>query len=224
MQRVALPQAGEWNDFWEKSSSGVKSRVSFSKKRILNVIQPYVVSGKRALDAGCGSGFFSKYFCDEGMRTTSLDYASQALHLTKEMTAGRSLIVQADILNPDIASELTERFDIIFTDGLLEHFEADDQNLILHNLKKLLSENGVLITFVPNKLSPWELIRPMFMPGIEEKPFDMKQLVRLNESNGLMLLRKGGINVWPFYGSPDRWLGPKFGMLLYTIAKAHELL
>jgi len=222
LAKPAFPHAGEWNKFWESGQSPKRARVSFSKRRILNLLQPFVVKGKRALDAGCGSGFFSKYFCDERMKATSLDYSSQALQLTREMTDGRSDIVQADLLNPDITLEITEKFDLIFTDGLFEHFDADDQNLIMMNLKRLLAEGGLIVTFVPNKFSPWEWIRPLFMPGIEEKPFTMKELLALNARNGLTLLRSGGINVWPYYGSPDRWLGPSFGMLLYTISKVHE--
>jgi len=222
LNKLVLPRYDDWNKFWESSSSKKRTHVSFSKRRILNIIQPYVVRGKFALDAGCGSGFFSKYFCNEGLQATSLDYSSQALHIAKEMTDGRSNIIQADLLNPDITGEITDRFDIIFTDGLLEHFEIDDQNLIIHNLKKFLNEQGVIITFVPNKLSPWEIIRPFFMPGIEEKPFDLKELIDLNVKNGLTVIRSGGINVLPFYGSPDLLIGSKFGMLLYTISKANE--
>jgi SAM-dependent methyltransferase len=219
---LAYPNAGHWNKFWENALGNRALRPSFSKKRLLHLLQPYVARTKRALDAGCGSGFFSKFFCDEGMETVSLDYSTQALALTKEMTQGRSGLIQADILNPDITGEIAQRFDLIFTDGLLEHFDGDDQNLIMLNLKRLLDEGGVIVTVVPNKFSPWELIRPLYMPGIEEKPFVLKELRSLNERNGLVILRSGGVNVWPFYGSPDAWLGGRVGMLLYTIAKAHE--
>ena len=34
----------------------------------------------------------------------------------------------------------------------------------------------VFITVVPNCWSPWEIIRPIFMPGIEERPFVLSQL------------------------------------------------
>jgi len=218
--KLALPNAGDWNRFWETNK--VSSRPSWSKRRILDIIQPYAVRGLSAMDAGCGSGFFAKYFCDEGMHTTALDYSAQALAMTQEMTQSKATIVQADLTNPDITGEITTRFDLIFSDGLLEHFSGDDQNLIMLNLKKLLKENGVLISFVPNRYSPWELIRPYFMPGIKEDPFTMKQLIDLNKKNALLILRSGGVNTLPIAFSPDGILGPSWGMLLYTIAKKQE--
>src|SRR5262245_58243655 len=115
-KKLDLPQAGDWNRFWQsnKPSSGP----SWSKRRILDLIQPYAVRGLSALDCGCGSGFFAKFFCDEGMHTTALDYSPQALAMTQERTQSKAAIVQADITNPDITGEITSRFDIIFSDGL----------------------------------------------------------------------------------------------------------
>ncbi|HLF17273.1 MAG TPA: class I SAM-dependent methyltransferase [Candidatus Omnitrophota bacterium] len=223
MNKTALPAAGDWNTFWEQSSLRIPKEASWSKRRILDVMQPYVARGKYALDAGCGSGFFSAYFCDSGMRTTSLDYSSQALALTKEKTRGRSQVIQADLLNPDLTNVIQERFDLIFSDGLLEHFEPDDQNLILLNLKRLLKEEGVLITVVPNRWSPWELIRPLWMPGIQEKPFTLKELRNLHERNALTILAQGGINTLPLRFSGDLLFGATFGMLLYVITKKNEI-
>ena len=126
--------------------------------------------------------------------------------------------MQKDLLNDNLAASIDHRFDIIFSDGLLEHFVSEDQNRIIKNLSSVLKDDGVLVTFVPNKFSPWELIRPFYMPGIEEDPFTFKQLIRLNERNNLCVKESGGINVLPFAFSPDRWCGRNFGMLLYTIS------
>jgi len=213
------PQSSDWNNFWTNRNRGQIGTISWSKRRIIEVIEPFLKNKKTALDAGCGSGFFSKYFCDFGLNTVSLDYSEKALEITRALTKGRSRTVKGDLLNDPLDKKIKERFDVIFSDGLLEHFTLCEQNQILGNLKSVLLTHGRIITFVPNKWSPWELIRPLFMPGIEEKPFVIHELVRLNVSNGLTVIRAGGINTFPFRFSPDRLLGPQFGMLLYTIAK-----
>ena len=84
---------------------------------------------------------------------------------------------------------------------------------------KLLADDGSLVTFVPNRWSPWELIRPFYMPGIEEAPFVLSELIELHERNGLCVIQKGGVNTLPFRLSPDKWFAEQFGMLLYTIAR-----
>ena len=217
--KLELPQTEDWNKFWALEQTKRFTKISWSKRRIMNVVQPFVAKGKSALDAGCGSGFFSRYFCDQGMHTVALDYSQEALHIASELTNGKAKTVRADILSSDLVGNFSQRFDIVFTDGLLEHFEDADQDKIMMNLSKLLAPEGILATFVPNRWSPWECIRPFFMPGIKETPFVLKQLIRLNQRNGLKVFLRGGINTFPFSFSPDKILGPQFGMLLYTLAK-----
>ena len=213
------PNHADWDRFWNNDSTRKFTQISWSKRRILRVLKPYVICGQKAMDAGCGSGFFSKYFCDEGMPTVSLDYSRSALEIASRATAGRSIVIQKDLLNDRLVQDFDDRFDLIFSDGLLEHFSVQDQDRIVQNLKAVLNPQGVLITFVPNRFSPWELIRPWFMPGIEETPFVLKELIDLNQRNGFKVTAQGGVNTFPFSFSPDRFLGDVFGMLLYTIAK-----
>lgn len=216
---ATLPDARSWDRYWSLGATKKFTKTSWSKKRIIKIIQPFVFSEDLVLDAGCGSGFFTQYFVEQGMKTYALDYSQEALNLAAERTHNCAKLIQMDLVK-DIASQhIGETFDIIFTDGLLEHFVREDQDLIMRNLISLLNPQGVLITFVPNRWSPWELIRPFYMPGIEEDPFVLSQLVGLNEESGLKVIAQGGINTIPFVGSPDQLLGSMWGMLLYTIAK-----
>lgn len=218
-QNLELPKAQDWNKYWEMEQTQRFTRISWSKKRIIRILQPYVISGGKALDAGCGSGFFSKYFCDQGMSTTALDYSQAALDLAQAKTFGAVNLLKANLVDQKISVLTKERFDLIFTDGLLEHFSPSDQDKIIKNLMEVLNENGVLINFVPNRWSPWELIRPMYMPGITEDPFTLGELRDLHERNNLKVISRGGINTVPFPFSPDAVIGALFGMLLFTIAK-----
>ncbi len=217
---IQTPQSGDWDHFWKKDSTEAFTQISWSKKRIMKILKPYAVSGKKALDAGCGSGFFSRYFCDAGMTTVSLDYSQGALDIAKRLTSGRTEILKHDLLSANL-SAVNKKFDLIFTDGLLEHFPFEDQANILKNLSGVLSSDGVIVTVVPNRWSPWELIRPFFMPGIEETPFILKDLIHLHKHAGFDVIAQGGINTLPLAFSPDQIVGSTFGMLLYTICRKH---
>ena len=218
MPTKKLPNADSWNSFWHMNNVPA-GKPSWSKRRIMNVLDRYLQKAETALDAGCGSGFFSKYFCDKGLRTWSLDYSDDALLLAKKVTAGKAHIVKKDLLSASMSEHIKERFDIIFSDGLLEHFTHEQRLRIISNFRALLSERGLIITFVPNKWSPWQLIRPFYMPGIEEAPMVLSELFRLHERNGLKVVDSGGVNTFPFAFSPDRFVGRVFGMLIYTVAK-----
>lgn len=219
MSDIQTPQDTDWNRFWEKDASKKFGRISWSKRRILQVLAPHLQEGKAALDAGCGSGFFAGRFTDARMCTTAVDYSDEALQMAQENTRGRARVLKIDLLDENLRDVLDVRFDLIFTDGLFEHFSPADQDRILQNFRSVLNKEGVICTFVPNRFSPWEIIRPFYMPGIEEKPFVLQELTGLHTRNGLHIVEKGGINVLPFRFSPDRLAGPLWGMLLYVIAR-----
>ncbi len=218
--KFKFPQSADWDSFWTQSKQSFSyDRISWSKRRIIRVLGPYLREGRKALDAGCGSGFFARLFCDRKMKTVAIDYSPQAVAMTQQLTEGKVAVFQKNLLDPNMSAGFGEKFDLIFTDGLFEHFLTDEQDIIMQNLTALLEPQGVIITFVPNRWSPWEIIRPFFMPGIEEKPFVLKELVDLNVRNNLRVIEKGGVNTLPFVFSPEG-IAPCCGMLLYTIAQA----
>jgi len=204
-----------WNRFWDRAQPSRVERMSHSKRRIMEVLGPYLKPGMRVLDAGCGSGWFTKTFCELGMSTTALDYSPSAVRLAQKLSGGRAQCLNDDLLDPQLPARVAERFDLIMTDGLFEHFSAADQRRIMDNLRALCAAGGHIATFVPNLLSPWQVIRPFMMPGIHEKPFLLPQLVALNR--GMQVLERGGLNVLPLRLSPE-WAGPALGMILYTVA------
>ncbi len=216
------PNEKDWNKFWNSYQNFDSSSISWSKRRIIGVLRNHLVADKKILDAGCGSGFFSKYFCDQGMVTYSVDYSMKAINLTKDLTQARSYAFKLDLLEESLGQLLNEKFDFIFSDGLLEHFEKSHQDKIMQNFKGVLNEKGMIMTFVPNRYSPWQWIRPIFMPGIEEKPFRLDELIDLNLRNDMRIIENGGINVIPLALSPERKLGKKWGMLLFAISNSNN--
>lgn len=217
MVETTLLNSGDWNSFWKQDH--VHKKMSWSKKRIIRILKLYLKKSGTVLDAGCGSGFFSKFFCDQNQQTVSLDYSQEALSIAKEMTGGRARLIQADLLKEGMSANIKERFDLIFSDGLFEHFNQGQQARIMNNFSELLKDDGVVITFVPNQWSPWQIIRPFYMPGIKEEPFVLSQLVKIHEKAGLKIIQKGGINTVPFVVSPDRLLGYWLGMILFVVAR-----
>jgi len=206
----------EWNSFWRGSDVKRLAKMSHSKRRMLDVLRRYLKPGMSALDAGCGSGWFTATFLDMGLSATALDYSKEAVELARQLSHDRAQYIVDDLLDPALPQRISARYDVIFTDGLLEHFPLAEQEKIMANFKSLLAPGGYITTFVPNLLSPWQIVRPFMMPGIKEKPFLLPQLERLN--TGMRVVEKGGLNVLPLALSPERALGSSFGMILYTIA------
>ena len=206
-----------WDSFWKQNTGSRFTKISWSKKRIMRLLDEVLRPGMKVLDAGCGSGFFSHYFLSRGCRVYTLDYSDKALEIARRLTEGKcEAYLQRNLLDEAFGKEFAGAFDLIFTDGLFEHFTLEDQARIMNNFRNVKTAEGIITTFVPNRYSWWEIIRPLVMPGIHEEPFTLKSLLKLH--GGMRILRQGGINVFPFRLSPDAALGSRFGMLVYCFA------
>jgi len=215
----ALPDDRAWNRFWTQEQARPDRPPSWAKKRIQRVLSAAAPAPGHVLDAGCGSGYFSRMFLALGWKVTALDYAPQALEATRGLTQGRAELLQADLLRDPLQDRLNGRkVSLIFSDGLLEHFTPDDQQTILQNFFSVLDDDGLIVTVVPNRYSPWQWIRPWMMPGIEERPFVLRDLKQCHARSGFAIVRFGGMNVLPVRFSPE-FLGSRFGMLLYAVAR-----
>ncbi len=167
-----LPKEENWDAFWEKNFDSRFIKKSWSKIRISKLLDGIVKEGMEVLDAGSGSGFFSNYFISKGCNVYALDYSEDALKIARSLTDNKAAAyLKENLLDINFGGRYKKKFDLIFSDGLFEHFEAVDQKIIMDNFQKAKKEDGIIATFVPNKFSWWQIIRPIFMPGIKRKAF-----------------------------------------------------
>ena len=101
---------------------------------------------KKCLEVGCGRGSLSAYFSDDGWDCTLLDISPQVIEIAKKLFAKHDLKAKfevQDCLNIDVADET---FDLVFSIGLLEHFE-DIENTIKEQFR-VLKSGGLFIGYV----------------------------------------------------------------------------
>ena len=79
MAKIVTPEASDWDNYWSLDKTERFTKISWSKRRIISILNRYIKAGDHALDAGCGSGFFSRFFADQGLNVTALDYSEEAL-------------------------------------------------------------------------------------------------------------------------------------------------
>jgi 2-polyprenyl-3-methyl-5-hydroxy-6-metoxy-1,4-benzoquinol methylase len=113
-------------------------------------ITPKQLSGKKVLDAGCGTGEKSIFFAKNGAKVTSIDISDGQLSVLKKRAKEERLdikIFQKDILNEDLSSLGT--FDYIFSIGVLHHTE--DAKKGFKKLSLLLKDQGVIVIALYHK-------------------------------------------------------------------------
>ena len=140
-----------WDRFWSAKGTRRFTQKSWSKVRIMGVLDGVVRGGMDVLDAGCGSGFFSTYFLNKGCRVWALDHSEASLEIARKNTQGRCVAyLKEDLFRDDWVEAFRGKFDLIFSDGLFEHFAVADQKRLMDRFRMLKKENGIVATFVPN--------------------------------------------------------------------------
>ena len=203
------------NSFWNSKSKEINRdlRARPRQKKAINILDRYVRRGVIVCDAGCGSGFYSGYLLSKDCKVYCIDYSEKAIELTKEITEGKAEeYLVSNLLDDSLGLKFRNTFDLIFSDGVLEHFSYVEQKKLMGNFITMKKENGIIVTIVPNILTYWEPIRHICenIPGVWEKAFTMRGLISLVKQSGQEIIEKGGVQVLPFNYSPEflaRWIG-----------------
>jgi len=104
--------------------------------------------GKVALDAGCGTGGYTKELLERGYDVDAFDRSQYAVDLLKsELTSAQRASFRAQV--SDLFSYQPERgpYDLIIFSEVLEHIP--DDTAALHRLVGMLADNGLLLLTVP---------------------------------------------------------------------------
>ena len=133
------------------------------------------IDGKKVLEIGCGRGSTLLEFAKRGANVKGIDYAQSAIALCnnlkeKASTNGNGNHLSAEFLQAD-AQDLpfgNEEFDIVYSVGLLEHFQ--DPTQILAEQWRVLKTGGFVIVQVPQRYSIYTIAKKLLM-GIGKWPY-----------------------------------------------------
>lgn len=147
-----------WTKFWEHAKPPRQIRVDGSALRYTvdrtyySAVERYIPStpGARLIEIGCGNSawlpFFSKRF---GIDVAGLDYSEYGCARAKaflEVSEVRGDVRWGDFRNPP--EDWIDRFDIVFTNGLIEHF--DETSSVISQIARFVKPGGRVLTFIPN--------------------------------------------------------------------------
>ena len=159
------------------------------------------LEGKRLLDAGSGTGWFSKWAVDRRTAVTSLDVGLSISRKVGEKC--KTDRVAGSICQLNFKKE---SFDIVLSSEVIEH--TPDPREAVRNLCRVLKPGGILLLTVPNRI--WHFsgalanalkIRPY--EGYENWVgwWELKQWLR---EEGVVIERCRGIHLFPFVWKVSR--------------------
>ncbi len=91
--------------------------------------------GKRVLEVGCGRGSLSCYFSNAGYRCTLLDVSQSVINIAKNIFELNNLKAAFEVGDANCLPFEAKSLDIVFSIGLLEHFENIELPMIWHSIK-----------------------------------------------------------------------------------------
>lgn len=117
--------------------------VSAPTSDVKKVLSQISWGSKKVLEVGCGTGLFAYSVAKKGGKVTAIDYSEQAIDIAKSQYFHSNL----DFQQVNI-SEIKEKFNVIVSNGTLEHM--DDPLKTLKLFKRLLNPKGHIIITSPN--------------------------------------------------------------------------
>jgi SAM-dependent methyltransferase len=151
-----------WETFW-KEKENVEQVYSNEDRILRNLLHLGELKGKKILEIGAGTGRDSFPLIRHGAQVVQLDYAVNSLRILKRLAEDLDLpatIVGGDTFQlpfPD------ETFDVVFHQGLLEHFRHPQANALLTENIRVLKRGGVLLVDVPQRYHLYTVAKHLMM-------------------------------------------------------------
>ncbi|MBI5243935.1 MAG: class I SAM-dependent methyltransferase [Elusimicrobia bacterium] len=150
--------------------------IEFFKAYGTEVLKPYLMfelkrfppkAGMTAVDLGCGRGEFLPALARSGARVIGLDYAPEALRISRQVVAGLSegLRARISVLASDAKGLPLEDgcADVVYFNDVFEHLHDWELRGSLCEIKRVLKPSGMLVLHTsPNRLYYKLLIHPAF--------------------------------------------------------------
>lgn len=192
-----------WETFWQEKSD-VAEVYSNADRIVRNLSAVTELKAKRVLEIGAGTGRDSFPLVEEGAKVVQLDYAEHSLRILKSIADEHYIPV--GIIGGD-AFQLPFRddtFDIVFHQGLLEHFRAAQAEAMLRENIRVLKPGGLLLVDVPQRYHIYTLAKHLLM-AVNKWFAGWERSFSVGELRGVL----GGLGLHPVnaYGE---WMYPSF--------------
>ena len=187
--------------FYNSIAGQFDSRMNMydAKKRIVVFFDELLgheqLRGKKLLDAGCGTGWFSKAAVERGALVTSFDIGENLLAEVKKKCESNRVL--GSVLEMPFASD---SFDYIVSSEVIEH--VVEPYTAIREMFRVLKPGGLMILSTPNKIWKWTLfvanlfnLRPY--QGLENWS-GWRQLKKELLASGFEIEKMEGIHLVPF--------------------------
>jgi SAM-dependent methyltransferase len=191
-----------WDAFWSRKNK-LDEVYPSSPALKETVFSHFQLQGMKILEVGAGTGRDSAAMAQAGAEVWVLDFSDKSLEivagLKKELGLTHLHLVRGDAFAAPFAENT---FDLVFHQGLLEHFR-NPQDLLKEN-HRILKPGGICLVDIPQTFHPYTLVKKALIAVNRwfagwETQFTLGQLEDL--------MRQTGLEPFMHYGD---WMQPNF--------------
>ena len=159
------------------------------------LLEGHDLKGKSFLDAGCGTGHFSKMAKERGAFVISLDVGTHLLHQAKNKSDVNGVVSDVQKLCFD-----RDTFDYVLSTEVIEHTQHPEN--AVSELIRILKPGGILIIAVPNRIWHFSIrianklkLRPY--EGYERwlRWSEIRKMIKKNDGH---IIEMKGFHLFPF--------------------------
>jgi len=180
-----------WNSVW-KSNLSIPTRIHHLRIFLAykSILDDLCLKNPKIIELGCGTGELTARLLKRyGGTATLVDNNETAFHIASENFI-RHKIKFTFIKKNIMKFKTNNKYDIVHSEGLIEHFTGKEQEKILEAHKMCVSEKGIILISVPRRTWYYSAARNFLekigkWPFGDEKPMDAKTLKKLLEKNKL---------------------------------------
>jgi SAM-dependent methyltransferase len=146
----------DWESYW--GSKAEADEVYSNSDRIgRNLDKVVSLRNLSVLEIGAGTGRDSIPLADRGATVYQLDYSFESLRLMKGTSGDRNITrIGADTFRLPFRDNT---FDIVFHQGLLEHFRAVEAERMIREQLRIVKPGGYILIDVPQRYHPYTVMK-----------------------------------------------------------------
>lgn len=190
-----------WENFWS-TKKDIHEVYSNNDRVLRNIKSVTTLEGKKILEVGAGTGRDSFGMVRLGASVVTLDYSTNSLRIIRDLAAEEKINVYPVGGNAFSLPFYDETFDIVFHQGLLEHFREKEAELLIRENVRVLKRGGLLLVDVPQRYHFYTILKHLLIALNKwfagwEREFSIGELERFIRSFGLQPVYRYGEWMYP---------------------------
>lgn len=123
-------------------------------KELVELVDNGNVAAYKAIDIGCGEGFYSIYLASKGFDVLGIDLSERAIEYAKENALKAGCAIRLMAMDVSSLRPLNETFDFVFEWSVLHHIMPEERRDYVEDVSRLLNEGGKYLSVCFSEESP----------------------------------------------------------------------